>query len=288
MTLFAFDAEPHSTETHKKAPGKSSTRKPPKPDLGPLEVLLDHPSATAVMVDFDGTLAPIVADPEEAKPVSGSSRALRDLAEVFGRVAVISGRPASFLKQRLRAAGRSLHLFGLYGLEEVEDGEIRIDERVLPWLPTVAGAREAAERCAPSGAGLEDKTISLTIHWRNAPEAERWALGFAQSQSERVGLMCRVGRMSVELLPPIGVDKGTVVSNFAAGMHAACYFGDDSGDLDAFSALDALSLAGTSAVRIAVGASESPPELIAAADLVVADPEEVCLLLKALALRAGG
>jgi len=249
-------------------------------------VLLDDPAATAVMVDFDGTLAPIVADPQESKPVPGSSRALRDLAESFGRVAVISGRPASFLKHRLRAAGRSLHLFGLYGLEEVEDGEIRLDDRVLPWLPTVAAALEAAQRCAPVGAGLEDKTISLTIHWRNAPEAASWALGFAQSQSERVGLVCRVGRMSVELLPPIGVDKGTVVSDFAAGMHAACYFGDDSGDLDAFGALDALSLTGTSTVRVAVGAEESPPELLAAADLVVADPEEVCSTLKMLALRA--
>ncbi len=190
------------------------------------------------MVDFDGTLAPIVADPTSARAVPGAARTLGALAGCFGCVAVVSGRPGDFLQRRLRTAGPSVRLYGLYGMEEVVGGEVRVDPRVSPWLPIVAAAREAAERSVPLGVGLEDKTVSLTIHWRSAPSAKGWAIGFAESQSDRVGLRHRFGRMSVELMPPVDVDKGSVVAALGKGMRAACYFGDDIGDLDAFKALD--------------------------------------------------
>jgi trehalose 6-phosphate phosphatase len=256
-------------------------------ELGPLEVLLEEPSRTAVMVDFDGTLAPIVADPSSARAVPGAAQTLASLAGSFGSVAVVSGRPGDFLARRLRTAGSAVRLFGLYGLEEVVDGEGRIDPRVEPWLPIVAAAREAAGRSVPAGVGLEDKTVSLTIHWRNAPGAAGWAIGFAESQTDRVGLRHRFGRMSVELLPPVDSDKGTVVESVAAGMHAACFFGDDLGDLDAFNALDRLARKGTACVRVAVGDEESPTEVLAAADLVVDGPSVACRLLRSLAERAG-
>jgi trehalose 6-phosphate phosphatase len=238
------------------------------------------------MVDFDGTLAPIVPDPAAVRAVPGAARTLGALAGSFGAVAVISGRPASFLARRLRSGGRLIRLFGLYGLEEVVDGEVRIDPRVADWLPIVGAAREAAERSAPDGVGLEDKSVSQTIHRRNSPSASGWAAGFAESQCDRVGLRRRFGRMSVELLPPIDIDKGTVVAALGSGMHAACFFGDDTGDLDAFAALDRLARAGTSAVRVAVGDEESPAELLAAADLIVAGPSEACRLLRTLAERS--
>ncbi|MGO9341460.1 MAG: trehalose-phosphatase [Acidimicrobiales bacterium] len=240
------------------------------------------------MVDFDGTLAPIVADPSSARAVPGASTALRDLAGHFGSVAVVSGRPAEFLRRRLRSAGQSVRLFGLYGMEEVVAGEVRIDQRVIPWLPIVAAAREAAERTAPAGVGLEDKTVSLTIHWRNAPSAAGWATGFAESQSDRVGLRHRFGRLSVELMPPVDVDKGTVVSAVGKATRAACYFGDDIGDLQAFRALDRLARTGTATVRVAVADAESPPQVLAAADMIVEGPSEACRLLRALAGFAAG
>jgi trehalose 6-phosphate phosphatase len=255
--------------------------------LGPLEVLLEKPSQTAVMVDFDGTLAPIVADPAAARAVPGAARTLGSLATSFGSVAVVSGRPGEFLARRLRSAGNAVRLFGLYGLEEVVGGEVRMDPGVEAWLPIVAAAREAAGRSVPAGVGLEDKTVSLTIHWRNAPGAAGWATGFAESQTDRVGLRHRFGRMSVELLPPVDSDKGTVVERVASGMHAACFFGDDLGDIDAFNALDRLARAGTKTVRVAVGDDESPDEVLAAGDLVVEGPSAACRLLRSLAERAG-
>ncbi len=238
------------------------------------------------MVDFDGTLAPIVADPSSARTVPGAARTLRALADYFGKVAVISGRPGKFLARRLRPAGPSVELYGLYGMEEVVGSEVRIDPRVAPWLPIVAAAREAAERSAPAGVGLEDKTVSLTIHWRGQPAAAGWATGFAESQSDRVGLRHRFGRMSVELMPPVDVDKGSVVTALSDGMRAACYFGDDIGDLEAFKALSRLKRTGVATVRVAVGDDESPPQILAAADLVVEGPSEACRLLRALAAHA--
>jgi trehalose 6-phosphate phosphatase len=255
-------------------------------DIGPLDVLLEDPPRTAVMVDFDGTLAPIVTDPASARAVPGAARTLGALAASFGTVAVVSGRPGDFLARRLRSAGGAVRLFGLYGLEEVVSGEVRIDPRVEEWLPIVAAAKDAADRSVPAGVGLEDKTVSLTIHWRNAPGAAGWAIGFAESQSDRVGLCHRFGRMSVELLPPVDSDKGTVVERLAGGMHAACFFGDDLGDLTAFGALDRLAGQGTAAVRVAVGDDESPVEILAAADLVVEGPGAACRVLRALAARA--
>jgi trehalose 6-phosphate phosphatase len=238
------------------------------------------------MVDFDGTLAPIVGDPSTARAVPGAASTLGSLAGSFGSVAVVSGRPGEFLSRRLRSAGGSVRLFGLYGIEEVVGSEVRVDPRVESWLPIIAAAREAAERTVPAGVDLEDKTVSLTIHWRNAPAAAGWATGFAESQTDRVGLRHRFGRMSVELLPPLDSDKGTVVERVAGGMHAACYFGDDLGDLDAFSALDRLAAQGVSCVRVAVADEESPAEVLAAADLVVDGPSAACRLLRALAERA--
>jgi trehalose 6-phosphate phosphatase len=255
-------------------------------DIGPLEALLSKPKRSSVIVDFDGTLAPIVADPAAARAVPGAARTLGALSLTFETVAVVSGRTADFLARRLRPAGDALRIFGLYGMEEVVDREVRLHESVVAWLPIVAAAREAAERTAPSGVGIENKAVSITIHWRNSPGSAGWATGFAESQADRVGLRRRFGRMSVELMPPVDIDKGTTVGSLGAGMHAACFFGDDLSDLDAFKALDRLRRDGTSTVKVAVGDAESPPQVLKAADMVVDGPTEACRLLRSLATRA--
>ena len=88
-----------------------------------LAPFLADPDGTGVFSDFDGTLAPIVDDPATAVPLDGVVDALGDLARRYGRVGVISGRPASFLQTHL--GGRGLFLSGLYGLEFVEGGTVR-------------------------------------------------------------------------------------------------------------------------------------------------------------------
>jgi trehalose 6-phosphate phosphatase len=130
--------------------------------------------------------------------------------------------------------------------------------------------------------------VSVTVHWRQAPESGGRARDFARLWSARTGLVVQPGRMAVEFRPPVGIDKGSVVERVARGTHAACFAGDDAGDLAAFAALDRLALEGTRTVRLAVADEETPAELAAAADVVVRGPAEALDLFASLATRARG
>jgi trehalose 6-phosphate phosphatase len=256
-------------------------------ELGPLAALLSDPSASAVLSDFDGTLSPIVSDPAVAYPLPEAPGVLLALAQRFAVVAVVSGRPVSFLAQRLAAAGPKVRLFGAYGLEWIDDGTVHRARAVDRWLVPVAQVVEAARaEFGGEGVGIEDKEISVTVHWRQAPAAGERAWDFARRWSRRTGLMIQAGRMAVEFRPPVGIDKGSVVEELAGGTVAACFAGDDAGDLAAFAAFDRLATRGTRGVRIAVTDEETPPELVAAADILVRGPGEALDLFRLLATRA--
>lgn len=251
--------------------------------LGPLAVLAEEPASSAVLTDFDGTLARIVPDPEQAVPLPEAPAVLARLAGRFAVVAVVSGRPVSFLARHLGAAGPALRLYGTYGLEWLEDGVLHRAPEVEPWLGPAADVLAAARAEAPPGVGVEDKGCSVTLHWRPAPQAGDWAQGFARRWAERTGMVLQHGRMAVEFRPPVGPDKGAVVEALARGCRAACFAGDDVGDLAAFAALDRLAGDGVAAVRVAVRDEESPPELLSRADMVVDGPGAALGLLGALA-----
>jgi trehalose 6-phosphate phosphatase len=253
---------------------------------GPMAVLLADPSTTALLTDFDGTLSPIVAEPDAAVALPGAPAVLARLAVHFAAVAVVSGRPVAFLARSLVGAGPSVRLFGIYGLEWWERDEVRVAPEAEPWLAPVAEAVAAASREAPAGVGVEAKGVALAIHWRQAPEAEDWALEFARAWAQRTGLVVQTGRKALDLRPPLSIDKGEVVERLAAGCSAACFAGDDVGDLAAFAALDRLAVRGLHVVRLAVADEESPPELAATADIVVDGPAGALDLLDRLATAA--
>ena len=238
-----------------------------------------------MLTDFDGTLAPIVPDPELATPLPEAAEVLAALAESFGVVGVVSGRPASFLARHLGAAS-SVQLVGVYGCEWVEGGEVRRAPEVEPWIGVAREVLTAARAEAPSGVGIEDKGASVTLHWRGAPERGEWASDFAEAWAKRTGLLLQPGRMAVEFRPPVDLDKGTAVERLARGCSAACFAGDDAGDLAAFEALDRMAERGVRAVRVAVADEESPPELSASADLVLSGPAEALEVLRELARAA--
>jgi len=252
--------------------------------LGALGALSEHPERNAVLTDFDGTLAPIVADPADAIALPEAPAVLRALADHLAVVAVVSGRPAAFLAERLAGAGPAVRLFGVYGLEWVEGGTVRRAPEVELWRAAAAEVVAAARvEFAGEDVGVEDKGASVTVHWRRAPGAAARGQAFARRWAQRTGLALQPGRMAVELRPPVGADKGAVVERLARGCAAACFAGDDAGDLAAFAALDRLAADGTRGVRVAVADDESPPELLAAADMVVRGPAEALALLGALA-----
>jgi trehalose 6-phosphate phosphatase len=253
-----------------------------------LQPFVDDPARAALCVDFDGSLAPIVPDPSAATPLPAARAVLARLARVLGRTAVVSGRPAAFLRDSLAVDG--LAVVGTYGLERVVDGEVVVDDRVVPYLEGIARVADEAEAEFP-GLRVERKgAVAVTLHWREQPARGEAVSRWAEAAGPRWGLEAPLrGRMAVELRPPIPVDKGTAVADLAGGMRTAAFAGDDAGDLPAFAALRALTEAGalTSSVSIGVTSDESPPE-VHAADVVVDGPTGLVALLGELADAISG
>ncbi len=242
-------------------------------------LLRRDPATTVIATDFDGTLARIVEDPDSSRPIEGAGAVLRELAGRYGAVAVLSGRPVGFLQHWLPS---EIELHGLYGLETGACGVRRDHESAGAWREAVADVVAASRAWAPAGVLVEPKGLSLTLHYRTRPELGDDVLAFAEVQSARAGLALRPARKSVELHPPVAVDKGTVLGELADGMEAACFVGDDAGDLPAFTALDRLGDAGVSTARIAVTSPEAPPELLARADAILDGPPAVLDFLRRL------
>lgn len=242
-------------------------------------VLRTAPARTAILLDFDGTLAPIVDDPARAIPLGGVTDALRTLGRTYRRVAVISGRPVRYLQDHLPS---SLALVGLYGLEEVRDGEILTHPDAHGWRGTIDEVATRARTELPEAVGVEHKGLSLTLHVRQSPDLVRVVDGWATAAAARTGLFVRRARMSAELHPPIDADKGTAVRALLTDIDVACFVGDDVGDVPAFDALDAHEAAGGTAVRFVVDSPELDPALRDRADVLLDGPPAVLAVLRAL------
>ncbi len=248
----------------------------------PLGVLRRRPKRSAVMLDFDGTLAPIVDDPAAARPREETRRLLQRLARRFALVAVLSGRPVDFLTELLPP---EVLTSGLYGLESSRGGRRDDNPQAGAWREVVADVAASSDAHGPAGMAVERKGLSLTLHYRTHPQLARAVRRWADGQAARSGLVVHPAKMSVELHPPVDVDKGSSLIELcrAADVKAAMYVGDDVGDLPAFRALDQLASDGVHTVRVAVAGPETPAELTAAADLVVEGTDGVLGLLDSLA-----
>ena len=246
------------------------------------------PTRALIATDFDGTLAPIVADPREARADPGAVGALRELAGVVGTLAVITGRPAG---EAVGLGGfesvPGLIVLGHYGLERWEDGALTGPGA----LPGVEAARERlpgvlAGAGAPEGVWVEDKGSALAVHTRRAADpvgALAAVKGTLAGLAADVGLVVEPGRLVIELRPP-GMDKGAALTALVAERKAGpvLFAGDDLGDLAAFAAVRALRGEGHPGVTVC-SASGEVSELAAEADLVVDGPGGVAALLSWLA-----
>lgn len=252
--------------------------------LGPI---VEHADRAAVLVDFDGTLSSIVADPDAAVPLPAARDALAGLAGWVARVGVVSGRPVSFLRAALGIDG--ITYVGQYGMQRWDGVRVVTDPRVEPYLAAVEATAAAAEAELP-GLRVERKEgIAVVLHWREQPERGAEAGAWATAAAGRAGLGLHPAKMAVELRPPVPVDKGRVVRGLCEDMRAAVFAGDDAGDLAAFDALDALAAQhAIHATRVGVRSAEAPPALLARADVVVDGPAGVAALLADLgdALRS--
>lgn len=248
-----------------------------------LERLARDPSRAALVVDFDGTLAPIVDHPDEARALPAALEVLAALVLELALVGVVSGRAVDFLRDRIGIEG--VLLVGQYGLEWLDGDEVRCDARAEPFVDDVEAVAAEAEARWPRLVVERKGRLAVALHWRTVPDAAPGG-GEVQALADRHGLDVLPGRMVVELRPPVPVDKGAAVESLLvdAGVNAAAFAGDDRGDLSAFDALDRLVADSrlAAAVRVAVRSEEAPPELLARADLVVDGPAGLASLLGTL------
>ena len=242
-----------------------------------------------LLLDVDGTLAPIVSRPDEAAVPEPTRRVVAALAaRPAVHVALVSGRGAA---DAARVAGvPGVWVIGNHGFElESPDGEVHRDPRLAGVPDTVA---EAARRLAPRivrwpGVLLEDKHWTLSVHHRLADPAILPELSAAAEDVARAtGLRITTGKKVIELRPAIAIDKGSAVLALGERLHAlsghaaALFIGDDATDEDAFRALRARS-ARTVTVRVTHG-----DDVETAAELAVRDPEAVREFLEWLLERS--
>jgi trehalose 6-phosphate phosphatase len=244
----------------------------------PLDSFGWAPDRAGIFLDFDGVLADIAPEPDAAVIRDGVDRLLIDLRRVFGRVAVISGRPVSYLDAMVPT---EVDIVGLYGLEWRRGGAHQTLPEAESYRPVVRELTESA--IATFGAAVvEPKGLSLTVHYRNddslAAPMQTWVV----AQAQRTGMEQRPAKRSFELHPPITRDKGTALIELAGDLDPVAYFGDDLGDLPAFDGLDQLASRGIATLRVAVDSLEAPPILRRRADLVVDGPAGAEALLRRL------
>jgi trehalose 6-phosphate phosphatase len=231
-----------------------------------LASLTESPGEAAILLDVDGTLAPIVARPELASVPEETRAELKRLVARYALVACISGRTGEDAARVVGVAGAVY--VGVHGLELAPEAE--------RWRGPL---REFAESVDWP---VEDKGLAIVFHYRQA-EDEEAALAMLRGVAQRaaaLGLQAQFGRKVLEVRPPVAADKGTAVRTLLEqrGLRRALYAGDDTTDLDAFRGLDGLDVA----VRIAVASAEGPPALREAADLVVESPAQLVELLRRL------
>ncbi len=257
-----------------------------------LTAILGDPAEALLAVDYDGVLAPIVADPMNSPPLPGAVPALARVAALLGSVAVITGRPAQIVVdygQFMREPGLSnLVVFGHYGLQR---WDARTGELTTPPPPPGLDAvrRELPDLLVRHGVGdawIEDKQVALAVHTRRAadPGAALSAITRPVTDcAQRHGLAVEPGRYVLEIRPP-GVDKGQTLRSYARtrSARAVCYIGDDLGDLPAFDAVEAMRHNGIAGLIVASGSTEATA-VAARADLVVDGPPGVVALLTSLA-----
>jgi trehalose 6-phosphate phosphatase len=233
-----------------------------------LAPLTEAPRRSALLLDVDGTLAPIVARPELAAVPDATKAELRRLVGRYALVAAVSGR----------AGDDAARLVGVPGIEVVGNHGLELDPRAEELAGELARFRDS------TGLPVEDKRLSLSYHYREAPDpdAARAALEDVARNAEEAGFVPRWGRMVLEIRPPVDTDKGVAVRTLLArsGATRALYAGDDTTDLDAFAGLRDAGL--EHAVCVAVASEEGPTELRDAADLVVEGPEAMAGLLARL------
>jgi trehalose 6-phosphate phosphatase len=188
-------------------------------------------SNVLLALDYDGTLAPIVDEPKEARMRPDTQELLERAARLYPCV-VISGRAQSDVLKRVRGIKVS-EVIGNHGLEPWRRNE-QFAQRVQSWLPALQSELGSIE-----GVRIEDKVFSLAIHYRHSRDRALARDRILQAVAGLEGVRVMGGKEAVHLLPQGAPHKGHALEAARERWHreTAIYVGDDETDEDVF-ALD--------------------------------------------------
>jgi trehalose 6-phosphate phosphatase len=231
-----------------------------------LEQIRESPGRAAIILDIDGTLAPIVERPQDAGVPEQTRAVLRALVARYALVGAVTGREG----------GEGLTLVGVEGITVVGNHGLELDAGAEEWRARLLEFSRALDW------PVEDKGLSISLHYRTAedPDAARARLERIAEEARALGFKARFGRMVLEVVPPVDANKGTAVRELLAraGLTRALFAGDDTTDLDAFAAIEELEVG----VKVAVESAEGPQALRERADIVVAGTDGLVDLLRQL------
>jgi trehalose 6-phosphate phosphatase len=247
-------------------------------------------------LDFDGTLAPIVEDPEQAHIHPDAPGVLVDLAAQVRAVAVITGRPArqvlalgglEDVGNAIGESGRELFVLGQYGNERWTSTQRRVISPKPPrGLATFMGELpRLLRRLDAQGAWVEEKGLAVAVHTRRLPEPratfER-LLPVLRDAARSHDLDVEPGRHVIEVRAP-GMHKGAALRQLAGELDAGAvaFVGDDLGDVEAFKAVEDFRAQGAPGLLVC-SASEEQTALAQMADVVVDGPGGVLALMREL------
>lgn len=229
---------------------------------------------TAVITDIDGTISEIVPTPMEATVAPEIRDTMEKLADKFKFTGVMTGRS---INNALEMMGHKKMIYiGNHGLEQYKNGKIRIEPEVKRYIPVIKRLAQDIQKKLNNYDCIlfQDKKLSFTVHYRlckNGEKVRRKALEIIRSIKESNDLKITEGRKVIEIRPPVGYDKGTILQKFIIenGIKKIIYLGDDITDADAFSKLNELKKEGIETMSIVVNSNETPEYVSESADFYV-------------------
>ncbi len=238
---------------------------------------------TGFFLDFDGTLSRVVPEPAAAKPLPGVPELLEALTSSYRLVAIVSGRRATDLLERIGVRGP--RLVGLHGAEEIVRGELRQPAEAAAWR---AAARRLAEEASELivdeglvGCEVEPKDLAVSVHYRKAvpPEPPEELLEWARSKASLFGFHFGIGRMVLEFRPAPISKAGTLERLMREFRLAnAVLAGDDTADVEAMAR--AKEVVPGHLLRIGMRSREEPPDLLEHSDVQAESGEQLVKLLQ--------
>ncbi|MEX0682466.1 MAG: trehalose-phosphatase [Dehalococcoidia bacterium] len=250
-------------------------------NIEPIRSLLLH-KPLAILSDIDGTLAPIVPNPDEACVSDRAHAALTGLIAAGAKVGLITGRAL----ERARAmAGLDEAIFATsHGLNIWAGGEVEAPAELREWVERAQALIAELDDMEAAGVTVEDKGVLVAFHYRRAPSeaAALAAIRSAIAKPSSAGFRVQHGRKVIELRPPIDIDKGTAAVELVRrmGARAVLCMGDDATDVDMFRAVRTMRSDGIPTTIVAVDSPEVTDDVLAASDYYVRDVTGVEWLLE--------